>query len=50
MELELTSDRYPPITNQTRYPLRHVASSCKASLFNLFTLTIPILIVILHRR
>ena len=23
MGLELTADRYPPITSQTRYPLRH---------------------------
>ena len=23
MGLELTTDRYPPITSQTRYPLRH---------------------------
>ena len=27
MGLELTTDRYPPITSQTRYPLRHAASS-----------------------
>ena len=27
MELELTTDRYPPITSQTRYPLRHAASN-----------------------
>ena len=26
MGLELTTDRYPPITSQTRYPLRHAAS------------------------
>ena len=26
MGLELTTDRYPPITSQTRYPLRHTAS------------------------
>ena len=26
MGLELTTDRYPPITGQTRYPLRHAAS------------------------
>ena len=26
MGLELTTDRYPPITSQTRYPLRHPAS------------------------
>ena len=26
MGLDLTTDRYPPITNQTRYPLRHAAS------------------------
>jgi len=25
MELELTYDRYPPITSQTRYPLRQAA-------------------------
>ena len=24
--LELTTDRYPAITSQTRYPLRHAAS------------------------
>ena len=24
MGLELTTDRYPPMTSQTRYPLRHV--------------------------
>ena len=23
MGLELTTDKYPPITSQTRYPLRH---------------------------
>ena len=27
MGLELTNDRYPPITSQTRYPLRHAAST-----------------------
>ena len=27
MGLELTTDKYPPITSQTRYPLRHAASS-----------------------
>ena len=27
MRLELTTDRYPPITSQTRYPLRHAASN-----------------------
>ena len=27
MGLELTSDKYPPITSQTRYPLRHAASA-----------------------
>ena len=26
MGLELTTDRYPPITSQTRYPLRHAAA------------------------
>ena len=26
MGLELTTDKYPPITSQTRYPLRHAAS------------------------
>ena len=26
MGLKLTTDRYPPITSQTRYPLRHSAS------------------------
>ena len=26
MGLELMTDRYPPITSQTRYPLRHAAS------------------------
>ena len=26
MGLELTTDRYPPITSQTRYPLRHAVS------------------------
>ena len=26
MGLELTTDRDPPITSQTRYPLRHAAS------------------------
>ena len=26
MGLELTTDRYPLITSQTRYPLRHAAS------------------------
>ena len=26
MELELATDRYPPITSQTRYPLCHAAS------------------------
>ena len=26
MGLDLTTDRYPPITSQTRYPLRHEAS------------------------
>jgi len=26
MGLELTTDRYPPITSQTRYALRHAAS------------------------
>ena len=26
MGLKLTTDRYPPIMSQTRYPLRHVAS------------------------
>ena len=25
MGLELTTDKYPPITSQTRYPLRHAA-------------------------
>ena len=25
MGLELTTDRYPPITSHTRYPLRHAA-------------------------
>ena len=25
MGLELTTDRYPPITSQTRYPLRHAS-------------------------
>ena len=28
MGLELTSDRYPPIRSQTRYPLRHAACNC----------------------
>jgi len=27
MERELTTDIYPPITSQTRYPLRHVTST-----------------------
>ena len=27
MGLELTTDRYLPITSQTRYPLRHAAST-----------------------
>ena len=27
MGLELTTDKYPPITSQTRYPLRHAASN-----------------------
>ena len=27
MGLELTIDRYPPITSQMRYPLRHAASA-----------------------
>ena len=27
MGLELSTDRYPPITSQTRYPLRHAASA-----------------------
>ena len=26
MGLELTTDKYSPITSQTRYPLRHAAS------------------------
>ena len=26
--LKLTTDKYPPITSQTRYPLRHAASKC----------------------
>ena len=26
MRLELTTDKHPPITNQTRYPLRHAVS------------------------
>jgi len=26
MGLELTTDKYPPITSQTRYPLLHAAS------------------------
>ena len=26
MVLELTTDRYPPITSQTRYPLRHAVT------------------------
>ena len=26
MGLELTTDRFPPIKSQTRYPLRHAAS------------------------
>ena len=26
MGLQLTTDRYPPITSQARYPLRHTAS------------------------
>ena len=26
MGLELTTDRFPPITSQTRYQLRHAAS------------------------
>ena len=30
MGLELTTDKYPPITSQTRYPLRH-AVFCPAS-------------------
>ena len=27
MGLELTTDKYPPITSQTHYPLRHAAST-----------------------
>ena len=30
MGLELTTDKYPPITSQTRYPLRHAASNLVA--------------------
>ena len=26
MGLKLTTDKYPPITSQTRYPLRHATS------------------------
>ena len=26
MGLELTTDKYPPIKSQTRYPLRHAAA------------------------
>ena len=41
MGLELTTDRYPPITSQTRYPLPHAASSCTYQLlkhvYNLLT-------------
>ena len=39
MGLELTTDRYPPITSQMRYPLRHAASTylyhCPLVLINL---------------
>ena len=31
MGLELTTDKYPPITSQTRYPLRHAASKTVGS-------------------
>ena len=27
MGLELTTERYPPIMSQTRYPLRHAANN-----------------------
>ena len=39
MGLELTTDRYPPITSQTRYPLRHAAS--QLHLLNIVSLILP---------
>ena len=35
MGLELTTDRYPPITSQTRYPLRHAVSMYRVTKFSL---------------
>ena len=29
MGLEIKTDRHPPITSQTRYPLRHAAPGCQ---------------------
>ena len=34
MGLELMTDRYPPITSQTHYPLRHTASFCLDLVFS----------------
>ena len=42
MGLELTTDRYPPITNQTRYPLRHAASDL---LYIIYTHVVYLIIV-----
>ena len=35
MGLKLTTDRYPPITRQTCYPLRHAASCFHYTFINL---------------
>ena len=45
MGLELMSDRYPLITSQTRYPLRHAASCL---VFQSYALLLLVLLVFLH--
>ena len=55
--LELTTDRYPLITSQTRYPLRHIASSLLVLVFassvyckyvSLYNYTTILILYILH--